>query len=612
MDTNQRGGSTKVELDLERIAPEELLRVQRLARELRLTDQILSIDLDSISVVQSGPAPAWTTLEGDKVSFAMNQMPKPNTAVDVAVWLGTNAHELGHVLYSPRRESTLMYRVIESDKTYLPGIAMMHNILEDQRQERLVLARFAPWRSYLTAALGHHLQLDDDAWLLMAGRTWLPQEVRDAAKAAMVRKHGQRVTDEVTRIVGEYQRLTDPGDVDGDEAWDLLNELHTMFADDMPKMSTTCTVMTGGEPDTAEPGEGAPATADEAERGESSASDDASSSDESTSGDRDGDGDGGDTDDGDDDGKDGDTIGGGTGAGKGSTPPQPMSPAEVKKALKEAAKQQIENDEETTDDIESILDALDYGRGQDTAEGKDSPGEYLPASDVALRLRSEVSDALLDLKDESEPGWLKRTDSGRLNVRRLLSPTTSADELFDRYEPGMMDASELEVILLLDVSSSMHSETYALAEATWAIRMAVDDLEGRCTVYTWDSGPHHVMHDASARPDGRMFRPNSMGGTDPRSVLVEAYRVIAGSDARNRLVVILTDGGWSNEQRAERVIDAMNEAGVTTVFAELGGYTPPGGTTNGHHCQYAANIDDLSELARLFKRVAAEKIAAWR
>src|SRR5206468_5789660 len=83
LNTIQRSGSTNVELDLNDVTPAELLRVQRLARELRLTDQILSTDLDTVSVVSAGPAPAWTTLEGDKVSFAMNQMHKLTSSIDV-------------------------------------------------------------------------------------------------------------------------------------------------------------------------------------------------------------------------------------------------------------------------------------------------------------------------------------------------------------------------------------------------------------------------------------------------------------------------------------------------------------------------------------------------
>src|SRR5215467_7922890 len=140
MTPTTRTGTTNVNLPSDAFTPYEVLRITRLARELRLTNQILSTDLDTVSVEQNGPAPAWTSLEGDHVSFAALRMPKPRSRTDVAVWLGTNAHELGHVLYSPRRGSVLMQRVIEADRTFMTGLAQLHNIVEDQRQERLILA----------------------------------------------------------------------------------------------------------------------------------------------------------------------------------------------------------------------------------------------------------------------------------------------------------------------------------------------------------------------------------------------------------------------------------------------------------------------------------------
>jgi len=323
------------------------------------------------------------------------------------------------------------------------------------------------------------------------------------------------------------------------------------------------------------------------------------------SGDADGDDDGEGDSDGDSD-TDGDTSG--TSAGTSPGQPQPLTKDDVRKQLRDHARQQIEHDEDAQDDLASILDALDYGRGGDPAEGADPQGRFIEASDRARALHRDIGDALLDLKDDSEPGWLKRTDSGRLNVRRLLGGS-DADELFDRYEPGMMDASELELVLLLDVSSSMNGKLTALGEATWAIRQAVDDLEGRCTVFTYDSGPHRVLADASARPDGRMFVPQALGGTAPLTALTEAFRLIAGSDAKNRLVVILTDGSWTGTTQSETVIRAMNEHGVTTVCALLGAGGMFGHETSDlHGCSFGGPIDDPLELARMFRRIASDRI----
>jgi len=600
----QRQGSTSVQLDLsDKLGPHELLRVQRLARELRLTDQILSVDVDKVNVEPAGPAPAWTTLEGDKITFAYNQMPKPDTPLHIAVWLGTNAHELGHVLYSPRKSSTLMFRVLESDRTYLRGVAQLHNVVEDQRQERLILSRFAPWAGYLTAALGHHIKPDNgNAWLLLAGRTWLPQAVRDEARTKCIASHGQHVTDEVTRLVGDYQRLSDPGEGEVDDAWQILEELHALFADQMPTLPTPCVVMTHGEPDNdgAEEAQvNAPAAADE------------SGTDDSDDGDGDDDGDDDGTDDDDDEQSQSHGQGGGQGGGAGNEKADtPIDPRSFSGAISDAARETIEQDEDAKRDLDSVTESLDKGRSNERAEGADATGEYVEATDAARRLHHEVADALLDLKDESEPGWLRRVDSGRLNVRRLAMPNVDADALFDRYESGQLDSTEFDVVLLLDVSGSMAREVKPLAEATWAIRSAVDDLEGSITVFAFDSGPHEVLAYPGERPDGRMFVPRAKGGTNPESALREAFRVIAGSAARSRLVIIMSDGDWNSSQ-PDAIVRALNECGVTTVLAVLGGsgaITPDAQ----HGCQYAEHIADPAGLARLFRKVALDRVRASR
>jgi hypothetical protein len=594
MATTTRQGTTNVTLAEQR-TPEQELRITRLARELRLTDQILSVDLDTVSVVEDGPAPAWTTLDGDHVTFAMKFMPVPMSRLDVAIWLGTNAHELGHVLVSPRKDSPLMRRVVGGEM-FMHGLAQLHNIVEDQRQERLVLAKFAPWRAYLVAALGHHLVADSsNAWLLMCGRTWLPQATRDEAKSKFVAVWGIDAADEVADIVGAYQLLTDPGDTESQEAWELLERLHAMFDGQLPDLPTPCGVIRGGEPDTGQPGESAPATASEAnERG-----------------------DGGDGSPDDDEGDEGDAesdAAGASGTGRGNAPKAPPSArAErdaLRKALREAAKAEIDADEDVSDDLDDVLDALREGRVNEPADGAPPQGAVLTASDAARRLHREVGDALLDLKDQSEPGWVRRTDSGKLNVRRLVNPLCDPEELFDRYEPGQMDASELEVVLLLDVSGSMQDKTMPLAEAAWAIRHAVDDLDGKATVLTFDDGPHRVMARAGDRPDDRMFRPNAWAGTNPTSALHAAFMALADSAAKNRMMVVLTDGAWFNAGRAHELIAAMRSEGITTVLAELNAYGDD--CTEAHGCEFAASINRPTELARLFGRVAEAKIGSWR
>jgi uncharacterized sporulation protein YeaH/YhbH (DUF444 family) len=311
---------------------------------------------------------------------------------------------------------------------------------------------------------------------------------------------------------------------------------------------------------------------------------------------------------------DGDQPGDGEGQGaggehSGSKHDDPLTEDDIKKMLEDAVKDMINNDAETKDDLDAVSDALDQPRGQTEAEGGMPVGRTLTATERAQRLWHEVGDALLDLKDRSEPAWIKRVDSGRLNVGRLAQGC-DPDELFDRYEPGQMDASELEMVLLVDVSGSMGRYTMALGEAIWAMRHAVDDLDGRMTVLAYEGGvSHQVLCQPGERPDDRMFVPQAMGGTEPTSAIKEAWNVLAESEARNQLMVILTDGAWYTRQ-GDVVISAMRQRGITTVMAMLGAGNGP--LTGGlHGCEYGSGVADPSELARLFRRIAMERIGSW-
>lgn len=608
-----RRGSTHVDLDELTWDPADVLRLARLAREIRLTDQILTPDMDTVSVVEDGPAPAWTTLEGDHVTFAAKKMPPPNSPINVAIWLGTNAHELGHVLFTPRTGSRLLARLFDADRTFMPGLAKLHNIVEDQREERLLIARFAPWRAYLIGALSHHLVVDSEsAWLLLCGRTWLPDAMRADARAKFVTTRSEAIAAKVATLIGNYQRLTDPGESEHDEAFAILDELWNIFCDKLPQIPTGCTtVISDGDPDTDSPeaSDTPPAADEQSPQADSDASEGDDGQGEPAA-DKQGDSDGNSA--GDADAKaDAPTSGE---SRTNSTPPSTSTPSnvndpkQVREDLRKAAEDALRNDKDARRDLDNVLDALRQSPHRDGVQGEVPLGEFKEPTDAARKLHHEVGDALLDLKDETEPGWQRRTDSGRLNTRRLLTSNAPYDELFDRFQPGEMDATDFEVALLLDTSSSMRRYVEALAEATWAVQQASDDLEAAVTIITWNGDEHRVVAESGNRPDGRVFVPAAWGGTDPVSALNETFRLLADSQARNRIMLILTDGQWSNEEQAARVIAAMNEVGITTAFAFLGAENLFDG--NSHGCAVSERIDRPQGLALMFRRIAAERIKA--
>jgi von Willebrand factor type A domain len=639
--SEKRLGTTNVELDSSKYAPLELLRINRLARNMRLTGQIISVFMDTLSIVQNGPAPAWTTLEGNHVSFAMDKMPLPDDKTDVAVWLGTFIHELCHSLKSPREDSELMIRLVEGDKLFLKGILQIHNIVEDQRAERLVLAQFSrAWRDYLVAALSYHLKMDSsNAWFLLCGRTWLSDQVRANARAAFVSERGEQNAKEVARLVGEYQRLIDPGENQSGIAWSILTELHQIFELDIPTGGCGQGPIKDGEPDTNDPtNDDSPPTADEADGDDQSNDgpavdgepcDDGKASDKNQGqGDKQGDSKDDAGDQSNDAGDDGENQS--NRAGKGGKPPTtPFDPKDLKDQMRKDATDGLNNDPVAKSDIDSVMDAIDNGRGNtDDVDGEFPEGQYRNVSDSARQLASEIGDALLDFKNETEPGWIKGVNTGRLNVRRFLDPNKDVETMFNRYSPGQMDATELEIVVLLDVSGSMVDQMIRLSEAAWAIHQSVDDIDGRITMMTFSDG-HRLMVKPGERPTDRMFRLRHWGGTSPQSALEIAYQHLANSQSKNRLLLALTDGDWDDDRigffgsnrnpqssKSDQLIAAMRDEGITTALAYLpteitSGLTVYKSTPKSHGCEHFQIINHPHDLARMFRDVALAKMDEW-
>ncbi len=650
--------------------PTELLRYQRMGRELRVMDQLLSPDIDSVSIIEGGPAPAWTSADGADVTINVSNMPPLNSRRDIAVWLGTNAHELWHNKYSPRADSRLMRRVAAAPRSTDPGIHRCWNVLEDQRIERLGLSRFAAWRGYLIAALAHHIPVSSpNAWTLVAGRTWLSSESRAIARAVFVATNGEADAKRCAELIGAYQRLADPGEDDADEAWLILTEFHGLFGMQIPPRGSCGGAghVEEGEPETVDDDDVSYPTADEADEydgdDESGSDDDDGDGDEGDSpgddadggsdgdgdddADDDGDGDGdsdegdGDSDDGDGSGEsdegddadgddadgDGDTDGGdgdGTGdddggesddigdKGDGDEPGDGTSAPDGERDISESIADDIDDalgDDEVAADLDRVVDNLAHGT---TGPGNlpRTTGVWEEADVEARLLARDVTAVLSDIRDDCEASWLRRTDTGRFSVDRWATdPDWDADNVFDLFDPGAMDASSLELILVLDVSSSMRRQNRLLSMATWAIRQAVDRVEGKVTCIGFGDDAS-LMFDAGQRPDGRIFIPHLEGSTDATNALREAYRVVTDSQATNRIILVLTDGQWWGADVAGRALVAAGDEGAVTCVVGMGSEGKKAVTPNFAGAQHTAHIDEASELVPVFKALAEASMLA--
>ena len=228
------------------------------------------------------------------------------------------------------------------------------------------------------------------------------------------------------------------------------------------------------------------------------------------------------------------------------------------------------NDDETAADLDRVVDDLAHGVSGPSNLPR-TTGVWEEATASARLLARDVSRVLSDIKDDCEAAWIRRTDTGRFSVDRWATdPGWDADNVFDLFDPGAMDASSLDLVLVLDVSGSMSSENKRLAEATWAIRQAVDRIEGTVTCIGFGDEATLMFDKPTNGPTGASSCPIWKGRPTPTGACRDAHRIVADSQAANRIVIILTDGAWWNMGPATAAIGRPARAVRSTCAIGLG------------------------------------------
>lgn len=393
---------------------------------------------------------------------------------------------------------------------------------------------------------------------------------------------------------------------------------------------------------------------------------DAGDGDGASSGSGDGDGDAdtdgsGDADGGsEDDIRMSDSDGDGTGAGnESSTDQRPPDPtlSDLDQAAGDAALEQLGEDARAQRDLDEIKDALDDNRRkpsnldtEDESRKAWSEAAWVPASQETRQLAREVSDHLRHLVDASLPHWIRRTDSGKLNVGRYMRRRVGDpyDTMFDRFAQGLQDDISLEVWILVDTSTSMHNTPDwgphpdgvngswpkpidRASEAMWAVRRAVEVAEGRCTVIGFSTKAYEIA-GPNRRPNAEkvMVVPTG-GGTNPTDAINEVWRQAQTSEAAHKVVVAITDGDWAG---GGPTMQAMETRGIITIGVQLETYCkrPPWNKVAGWNKQqrddwmasqwgimerrseqmgttYTKIMEDCHEMVELFDQVVSTELA---
>jgi hypothetical protein len=541
------------------------VRLNALCRVYEQADRVLSGDPVIINVVEDGPAPAWS--DGQSITFNASEIEDMDLETLTQV-NGLNYHELAHHLYTPRRGTTFMKWVI--DNNYMESA----NMLEDQRIETLLVARYPSIAPYLTATIARWLSTTPDEaagnYMLVRGRRYLPIEIRQAFRDMFAKPELVPV---IADIVDQYRVLAFPRDYA--KAQELIKRWNDEVLQklDFPKMPQGPNGCSSRDPvgkGRPEPGKAQEKDAQRAgNMGKAESTQVMSKPKPSTN---------------------------------TNNPPQPKT-AEEALALRELA-QQSQDGKETPqgvpqagtghvnsvggipnnvqdlleDTIQSVLERKDVqqdiktkqkvivggdGKHDDVIKKGKFDKTTVPSESIVLYRK--FARELERLRDECEPMWHREEASGKLNVQRAIRGC-EIDEAFDRWDEGN-DGADVEAVIMVDRSGSMSSNRNDMhaSIACWTIKRALEQIGAPVTVYAFDDKAElaYGRNELADKVHYKFIYGN--GGTNPYSTLLAAEQLLMSSRKKNKMLFMITDGAFDSNKNDE-IIERISKRGILTVM----------------------------------------------
>lgn len=565
-------------------------------------------------------APAWST--SNTIQFSKDHLPRPlDTVNGVMVTRGLTWHELSHILFTPRSLTDIVQWVQNE------GMHRSFNMLEDQRIEMLTVAKYQAVAPWLMRTVGNYILNGEveHAFPLVYGRKYIPQSVRESVARAYDKPEQ---VEELMAIINEYLTLTFPSDTERAKVliarYDELVDTHRQMPHDCP----TGGQQSGGQQsrpvsekkqkqlqdqmpkdedfDWSEP---QPEPADESADSSEDSSDETSGEPTQTP-----DGQPTDTDvsdspsDSSDEPSDSDSDSESDRTSDESYAGSPQAGRAITDLLDAINQAEEQVAEEIQEDIQKVRGELGLD-GSSVPRPSDAPQlrPELPSAE-AVRASVQFKKELQRIKAEHDPAWDYKTRKGRLNAKRY-SLGARIDEVFDKFEQGRSDATDIEAVILLDTSGSMDSMRRTAYESMWGIKRALDGIEAKTTVLTFDNHTH-VLYDSSQRASSTMQFSTTSGGTAPLQGLRYAQSLLANSDSSIKMLYVITDGAWMMADQSDELIETMSRAGVLTTLAYLDEYgTSSIDNVNSHKCNTVARVVNPADLLQVGKAVVKQAIA---
>jgi uncharacterized protein with von Willebrand factor type A (vWA) domain len=184
------------------------------------------------------------------------------------------------------------------------------------------------------------------------------------------------------------------------------------------------------------------------------------------------------------------------------------------------------------------------------------------------------------------------------------------DSIYDQWNMGRSDATEIECVVILDTSGSMGGDTATQAyRSMYAIKRALDRINASTTVLTFASETE-TLYSKHEKVTTQIRDAGTGGGTEPTHAIAYATRLLAESEKPVKLFIAITDGVWSGDNIAQaEAIGRMKRAGVLTSLAYITSYK---GVTLGrddlHGCEIGQVINNPLDLVGLSRNLVKTAI----
>lgn len=581
------------------------LSFERFARSVTHERTNVTVKFANVTVKFGGPAeymeaPAWSD---DSQLTVVHPIDSGSIlAADNLMRLkGLVIHELGHLVYTPRSKTELA-KFVHSE-----GLHNVFNILEDNRIENFMVSRMSGIAPWLIHTIGQEItkSIPVADWLpLLWGRKYLPLDLRQQAFASW--KHGNN--QEIVDVIDQYITLNLNVTADVATAKQLLKKLRLLLGNQVQSanhgMHRSATPTSDGSK---------PANKSEQDK---VIKDVKSQLDQEAANELD------------------DNHIGSDGDNAENNNPSADAAGKVAQDIMASLLQQAQD--HVYDDIKSTIESI---RGGDvsTEESSDSKSkdkrkvDKVPASYISLvspkpdftSASRRFAKELNELRAMHDPGWVRKTDQGRINVRQFMLDA-DFDEMFDQWSDGNQDVTDIECVILLDNSGSMDRMIDDAYNSMWAIKRALDSINASTTVIQF--GSHgSVLYPASVRANAKVATARYWAGGDTRPFhsLVRAKEILDNSSRAVKMLITITDGAWSNANDCERVLMGMRMSGILTglVFLAPGDgqdiwYMPKTAegeyVVDGHKCEVVTLVNnpyDIIDFAKSMTRLAQKKMA---